>query len=253
MEIEHEANTSEINTTYSKADIQRLSQAFRRHGFVKIPDIVSSELKSRIHQEAHQLLNEHAERRDITLATTNHTPRYLSVVHSDMVTKHGHLIRHCSEHPKLLKTLSAIAGEPLLLDVKPDEKFVITKQEYKGDTHGWHWGDYAFALIWLIEVPPLENGGMLQCVPHTNWDKKNPRIHEYLLENPIYTYGFEKGDVYFLRADTTLHRTVPLTKDVCRIMLNMTWAAYSDINKNSLEVDDRWWSDESASFVDTAA
>jgi len=248
MEIE-----TQINTIYNEHDIWDFSHTFRRQGFVKIPDVVSAQLKSRIHQEAHQLLNEHAERRDITLATTNHTPRYLSVVHSEMVSKYGHLIRTCAENPLLMDFLSKIAGEPLLLDVKPDEKFVITKQEFKGDTHGWHWGDYAFALIWLIEVPPLDCGGMLQCIPHTSWDKSNPRIHEYLVKNPIQTYGFETGDVYFLRADTTLHRTVPLTQNVTRIMLNMTWAAQRDIDKNSLAVDDRWWSDATATEASVVA
>lgn len=245
--IAHQENT------FANNDIRQLSHDFRRQGFVKIPNIVSNQLKSGIHQEAYNLLAEHAERRDITLATTDHTPRHLSVVHSEMVTRYGHLIRRVSESDALLNFLSQIAGETLLLDVKPDEKFVITKQEFKGDTHGWHWGDYAFALIWLIEVPPLENGGMLQCIAHTSWDKKHPQINRYLIENPISTYGFEPGDVYFLRADTTLHRTVPLNKDVTRIMLNMTWAAHSDIEKNSLNEDDRWWSDENASKAEAAA
>ena len=74
-----------------------------------------------------------------------------------------------------------------------------------------------------------------------------------MTENPISTYGFDSEDVYFLRADTTLHRTVPLNKDVTRIMLNMTWAAHSDIEKNSLNEDDRWWSYENASKAEAAA
>jgi L-lysine 4-chlorinase len=238
-----------INQTFDDANIRQLSHQFRRDGFVKVPNIVSESLKSRIHEEIYQLLNNHAERRDLTLATTGHTPRKLSVVHSEMVSAHGHLIRSCSESDSFIKFLSKLAGEILLLDVKADEKFVITKQEFKGDTHGWHWGDYAFALIWLAEVPPLECGGMLQCIPHTSWDKSNPRINDYICQNNIQTHGFVKGDVYFLRADSTLHRTVPLGQDATRIMLNMTWACAADIGKNALEVDDRWWSDEQAEKV----
>ena len=103
MEIE-----TQINTIYNEHDIWDFSHTFRRQGFVKIPDVVSAQLKSRIHQEAHQLLNEHAERRDITLATTNHTPRYLSVVHSEMVSKYGHLIRTCAENPLLIDFLGTV-------------------------------------------------------------------------------------------------------------------------------------------------
>lgn len=238
---------SHLENTFCKKSTQTLSHAFKKHGFVKIPTIVSDDFKKNVHDEAYQLLENHSERRDITLATTDNTPRHLSVVHSEMVSQHGHLIRSCSESKPFLSFLSKIAGEELLLDVKSDEKFVITKQEFKGDTHGWHWGDYAFALIWLIKVPPVTSGGMLQCIPNTTWDKENPRINQYLCEHPITTYAFEPNDIYFLRADTTLHRTVPLSQNVDRIMLNMTWACHADIEKNSLQEDDRWWSDESAS------
>jgi hypothetical protein len=86
---------------------------------------------------------------------------------------------------------------------------------------------------------------MLQCVPHTRWNKSNPRIHEYLCDNPIQTYGFTTGDIYFLRTDTTLHRTVPLNRDTTRVILNMTWAAEKDLRR-SLDGEDRWWEDSTA-------
>lgn len=242
-----------LNHQFTELDTDTLSDHFRRNGFVKIPNIVSSELKRKIHDEVYLLLESHSERRDIKLETTGNTPRNLSVVHSQMVSQFGHLIRACSENKSLIKFLSKIAGEKLLLDVISDEKFVITKQEYQGDTHGWHWGDYAFALIWLVKVPHVEAGGMLQCIPHTHWNKKNPSINQYLCNNPIQTYSFEEGDIYLLRADTTLHRTVPLSEDVTRIMLNMTWACKADIAKNSLTEDDRWWSNEAATRANATA
>lgn len=225
-----------------------LANAFQRDGFVKMPNLVPKQIKQTVHEEVYRLL-EHAERRDITLATTDHTPRKLNIVHSDMVMTHSQYLLDLAENKVLLEFLGEIAGEPLFTDIKSDERFVITKQTQVGDTHGWHWGDYAFALIWLVEVPPLAHGGMLQCVPHTRWDKTNPRINHYLVNNPIHTYAFEKGDVYLLRADTTLHRTVPLSQDATRIMLNMSWGAASDIGKSSLDVDDRWWSQPEGHFV----
>jgi len=72
---------------------------------------------------------------------------------------------------------------------------------------------------------------MLQCVPHTNWDKDNPRVEEYLQQNPIRTYANATGDLYFLRSDTTLHRTIPLRTAATRIILNTCWASESDIEK----------------------
>ncbi|HWL87631.1 MAG TPA: hypothetical protein VNO21_17625 [Polyangiaceae bacterium] len=164
----------------------------------------------------------------------------MSVVRSEFIAAHGELIRRVYRCAPLVKALSQIAGEPLFPCPSDDEEFLITRQEKKGDTHGWHWGDFSVALIWIVDTPSLGAGGMLQCVPHTRWDKTNPRIHEYLCENPIATYGFQTGDLYFLRTDTTLHRTVPLNVDARRIILNMTWAAKKDL-EGRLIGNDRWW------------
>lgn len=100
------------------------------------------------------------------------------------VVENSPLIGALSKSEVLLGTLSLIAGTRIVASVSQDEEYLITKQERKGDTHGWHWGDYSFALIWIIETPPIAKGGMLQCVPHTSWDKSNPRIHEFLCSHP---------------------------------------------------------------------
>jgi hypothetical protein len=60
------------------------------------------------------------------------------------------------------------------------EQFVITALDQDGDTHGWHWDDYSFALVWIIDCPPVAYGGFVQCVPHTEWDKNDPRLHKWL-------------------------------------------------------------------------
>jgi hypothetical protein len=70
-------------------------------------------------------------------------------------------------------------------------------------------------------------------------------VNEYLCANPIRTYGFVPGDIYLLRTDTTLHRTVPLTSDATRIILNMTFASEADLQRG-LTGDDRWWEDSAA-------
>ncbi|WP_411705380.1 hypothetical protein, partial [Edaphovirga cremea] len=61
----------------------------------------------------------------------------------------------------------------------------------------------------------------------------------------IATYGFETGDIYFLRTDTTLHRTIPLNEDAIRIILNMTWADEKYLDRN-LHGNDRWWENQHA-------
>ncbi|MFA6303970.1 MAG: ArpA protein [Legionella sp.] len=230
-----------ISNEFSIKKIRALSETFSRQGMVKIPNIVSEAMKKTIHQEIMVLLKQFSERRDLILKTTDNTPRYLSVVRSELIAQHSLMLSKVRESTSLLQFLKQITQEKLLIDVKEDEKFVITKQEFSGDTHGWHWGDYSYALIWIVEVPPVDCGGMLQCIPHTSWDKDEPNLYQYLCDNPIYTYSFLPGDIYLLKADTTLHRTVPLRYDATRIMLNMTWGSARDIKKQSIEVDDRWW------------
>ncbi|STX51575.1 ArpA protein [Legionella busanensis] len=234
------------NSVFTEKKIRALREQFSRQGMVKIPNIVSENLKKKVHNEIYNLLEKYAERRDLLLKTTDNTPRYLSVVRSELIEEHSMTIKHIRESADLLMFLEKITQERLLIDVKEDEKFVITKQEFSGDTHGWHWGDYSFALIWIVEMPPVDCGGMLQCVPHTSWDKESPDVHQYFCDNPISTYSFVPGDVYLLKADTTLHRTLPLRYNATRIMLNMTWASMRDQANPFLTVDDRWWDNVNA-------
>jgi L-lysine 4-chlorinase len=227
-----------------------LYSRFHRDGFVKVRDIVPDTIRDVIHADVLDLLEKNAERRDLLLATTGRTPRFMSVVRSELIAGPSSFINTVYVSAPLLAALARIAGEELFACPLADEKFLITSQDRKGDTHGWHWGDFSFALIWIIDAPPLENGGMLQCVPHTVWNKSAPRIHQYLCDNPIATYGFVPGDLYLLRTDTTLHRTVPLTEDARRVILNMTWASAKDL-RSGLDGNDRWWEDSAVEAAST--
>lgn len=230
---------------YSPEERLSLSQDFRRYGFVKVSGIVSVETKDAVKQEVLRLLDNFSERRDLTLATTDYTPRRMSVVRSENIAEHGSLITSIYQDDAVVNCLADIARERLHPCPSADEEFLITRHEKKGDTHGWHWGDFTFALIWVLETPPIEFGGMLQCVPHTDWDKSNPRIHEYLCRHQITTYPFVSGDIYFLKTDTTLHRTIPLNRDATRIILNMTFASEKDLAWQTGQAD-RWWTDKPA-------
>jgi hypothetical protein len=243
-----EAIQSAHESTFTHGAIVRLKNEFSRNGFIKVRDIIPDEISEQVRTEVYALLDDHAERRDLRLATTGYTPRFMSVVKSEEIAE-NHLISILYRSRALNALLTQITGESLYPCPSKDEEFLITRQERKGDTHGWHWGDFSYALIWIIETPSLDVGGMLQCVPHTTWDKSDPQIHQYLCDNQISTYSFTSGDIYLLRTDTTLHRTVPLNEDTTRIILNMTWAARRDLGK-TLIGDDRWWEDERAAATE---
>jgi hypothetical protein len=227
------------------AALFELRNRFDRDGFVLVSNIVPAELKQDVRAEVLNLLEEHAERRDLLLKTTDDTPRFMSVVRSEIIAQRGKLITELYGCAPLISAVERIVGERPHPCPAEDEEFLITRHERAGDTHGWHWGDFSFALIWIIDTLDIEHGGMLQCVPHTIWNKTNPQINRYLCANPIVTYGFVPGDIYLLRTDTTLHRTVPLTRDGTRIILNMTFASEKDLRRG-LTGQDRWWEDSEA-------
>lgn len=232
-------------TTTEKSEVLSYSQKLRRSGIAIVTNLIKKSTIDEVKKDAERLLSLSAERRDLHLATTDYTPRYMSVVRSEEIIEHGQLIKDLYVSGEARKLVELISGESLENCPREDEELLISLHEKKGDTHGWHWGDYSYALIWVLESPPIEVGGLLQCVPHTDWDKTNPQINKYLSNNPIDTYAFKSGDVYLLRTDTTLHRTLPLSMDSKRIMLNMTFATKQDSAKEFLD-DDRWWEDEQA-------
>jgi L-lysine 4-chlorinase len=243
-----------LETRFSDEAVERLADDFSRYGFVNFDSsarIMPDDLTREIGAETDRLVREHKERRDLLLKTTGNTPRHLSIVKSEDIEK-SDLIRTVAHSPALLGFLSRVARERVVPEVSDDERYVITHQQFKSDTHGWHWGDYSFALIWCLVMPPIEHGGMLQCVPHTHWNKAKAQVNETLCSRPIDTHGLVSGDLYFLRTDTTLHRTVPLTEDCTRTILNMTWASEQDLQKE-LVGDDRWFQNPEVQAVTALA
>jgi hypothetical protein len=242
MNTLEETKTLSFMNKVSPSELLATSHFFKREGFVKVSDAFSWEIRKEMKLEALRLLDLYAERRDLKLKTTGDTPRRMSVVTSQNIAENSTFIQKIYHSKELVNFLESIVKERLFHCPSKDEEFLITLQEKPGDTHGWHWGDYRYAMIWILEIPPIEHGGMLQCVPHTSWNKSDPKINFYLCENAIRTYGFVSGDVYLLKSDTTLHRTVPLSCDATRIMLNMTWGCVDDMAKG---VDnDRWWAEK---------
>lgn len=212
-------------------EVKHLSQHFRREGYVKIPHLIPADVKTLVRDEVHRLLDLHAKRIDIRLKETGDSPRKMSTVSQAAIAQDSELIPAIYGSEALTGFLSRLAREQVVACPWDEEKFVIIRQEKAGDTHGWHWGDFSFTVIWIIEAPPMEYGGMLQCVPHTDWDKQNPRVHDYLVKYPIRTYPHDTGDIYFLRSDTTLHRTVPLREAKTRIILNTCWGSLQDAQR----------------------
>ena len=208
----------------SKEDVRELSHEFSRYGYCKISQFFPKEWFDIAYRDVDSLLERFGKRIDILMKETSDSPRFMTTISATQISKHGNELPILYGSETLKEFLSQITGMPVTSCPWEGEKYIINRQERKGDTHGWHWGDYPYAVIWVLKAPPQEFGGMLQCVPHTSWDKEKPNVNHYLTQHPIHTFGHDSGDVYFLKSDTTLHRVVPLSDDKERIILNFTYS-----------------------------
>lgn len=205
---------------------------FERHGYLKITDLVCPDVREVVMGEARRLLENHAKRRDMLIESTGFTPRNLSNVPRDIINENSEIIPAVYHSPYIKKLIQGLTGDEIIGIPWIWDEFIINSQHKAGDTHGWHWGDYPFTIIWVVQATPIHTGGLLECVPHTNWNKKNPRINNLIAENPIESHFHETGDVYLLKTDTTLHRVSPLTEDVQRIILNTAFERARDKDRH---------------------
>jgi hypothetical protein len=220
-----------LGIAYSEAEISALAEHFQTYGFARIPGLVSAEVLQALTAEVRGALDEHGLRIDVEIPETGNTKRSMTTVSQKLIARSTTLVDQIYTSSVITGFLSRLAGEEVVECPWEHEKYVIIRQERVGDTHGWHWGDFPFTVIWLLEVPSPEVGGSLQTVAHTTWDKEDPQVARWLGEGEIHTWDFVTGDVYFLRSDTTLHRTIPLREDATRIILNTCWGSLATADK----------------------
>ena len=148
------------------------------------------------------------------------------------IKEKSELITNIYNNKDIRSFLGYVANDEIV-DTWEYEQTLITKLTEPGDTHGWHWGDYPYTLIWIVEHPDDPSyGALLQCIPHTFWEKDSEDMIKYILENKISTKHHLTGDVYFLKSDTTLHQVTPLNKNTTRIMLNTCWGSANDTRED---------------------
>jgi hypothetical protein len=187
-------------------------------------------LVRRLQGEASDLTEVNTRRIDIKVRVTGNTPRRMGSLPNSIFESHSTLFTALYHVPSFRGLLSTIAGSPVLDCTYPDEQITGTHQTQVGDTHGWHWGDHEWAWIFIAEAPGPEHGGLLQCVPHTTWNKKDPAVNRNLLGGQIRSYHHESGESYFFKTDSTLHRTMPIqTEGVVRTIVNLTYASVRDL------------------------
>jgi hypothetical protein len=162
--------------------IAALRAAFARDAFVDVTAAIPPEWRARVGAEVTAALDAHAVRRDVRIAVTGESPRRYRVVGRDTLAATCPLAAEVYRTETLLALVGAIAGEPVAPVPHVPEELIATRLETAGDTHGWHWDDYGFALVWVLRAPPPTDGAALELIPNVPWNKSAPRLEAILGE-----------------------------------------------------------------------
>jgi hypothetical protein len=205
-------------------------EAFARSGFADVTELIPAGTRACVAAEAIAALDAHSVRRDIRVDATGGSPRRYRVVDRDTLAAACPTAAALYHSDLLLERIGAIAGEALAPVPYVPEELIATRLERAGDTHGWHWDDYAFALVWVLRAPPAGSGADLEYVTGVPWHKDAPQIDAILAGSEPVRAHVAAGTVYLLRTDTTLHRVTPLRFDAQRDALCFSYAAVRDLD-----------------------
>jgi len=162
---------------------------------------------------------------------TDGTPRNMRTVGQPVIKDKGPLIDAFYFAPALLELVERVVGEQVHTCPYPGEHYVISQLDRHGDTHGWHWDDYTYGIILVLEAPHYTQGGFVQAVPNTAWDKANPDVYGALLSSQVRSYALAPGDGYVIKTNSTMHRVHPIRGEDRRTIVNMTLASTADLSR----------------------
>lgn len=232
-----EIKTNNIISTYFndeivKQRIREIKSEFQLNDYALVSELIPTKIKYQIRNEVFSSYESNGIRRDIHLKETANTPRKMTNIRYIDLKETCPIVEAVYQNSILMEKLSYIAGENLYSCPWENERYISTRLESAGDTHGWHWDDYSFTLIWILEAPLYGNGGELEIVPNTSWNKKKPDIENIVLNTKTQTKHHRTFDLYLFRSDKTLHRVLPISKGSQRTILNMVWASQREMDKN---------------------
>lgn len=204
---------------------------FARDGFADVSVLFPPEVRARVSAEVTAALDAHSVRRDVRIGVTGGTPRRYRILDRDTLASACPATAQLYRSPHVLTLVGAVAGQPVVPVPYVAEELIATRLESAGDTHGWHWDDYAFALVWVLCAPAARDGATLEYITGVPWCKADPNIEAILAEREPVRAHIASGTLYLLRTDTTLHRVTPLQRNVRRDALCFSYAATADIHR----------------------
>ncbi|MEU8518271.1 hypothetical protein [Streptomyces sp. NBC_01216] len=216
---------------FDTAATAEIREKFAAEHIVPLRGLLPPELFVPIRDEAFGIMDRHGVSHDLTFEITDNTPRSMTTVGQPVIKDEGPLIDAFYFSPRVLDLVSRVVGEKVHTCPYAGEHYVISRLLKSGDTHGWHWDDYTYGIILVLEAPHYTEGGFVQAVSHTSWDKENPDVHGALISSQVRSYALEPGDAYVVKTNTTMHRVYPIRGEGRRTIVNMTLASDDDLSR----------------------
>lgn len=211
--------------------VGELKQRFAEEHIVPLRGMCPPEIFEAIRKEACGLIDRHGASHDLVFDITDGTPRTMTTVGQPVIKDEGPLIDAFYFTDDLLSMVGEVVGEQVHTCPYAGEHYVISRLGKTGDTHGWHWDDYTYGFILVLHAPEYRDGGFVQAVPNTSWDKENPDVHGALLKSQVRSYHLSAGDAYVVKTNTTMHRVYPIRGEATRTIVNMTLASEADLSR----------------------
>ncbi|MEW5545726.1 HalD/BesD family halogenase [Pseudomonas soli] len=203
----------------SGRDIDFLKYTLATEGVVCLDGFLPEDFREELASEADALLATHGRRVNVLVQSTGNTPRkYVSVGRDDVFT-HAPRIAGFYSDENLLRFLRLLANNSVIACPYEPEQIVVNRMDEVGDTHGWHWDDYTYSLVLVLEAPQAHSGAQVEYVDGTQWDKKSAKVEHYLNTLAVNSLKLQSGSAYVLLGKRVMHRVSPLmTKDLRKII-----------------------------------
>lgn len=211
-------------------DVEHLKSTLSKDGVVCIDDFIPEHSIKELASEVDSLVANYGRNVNVHIESTGNTPRKYRSVSRDDVFAHAPLISRMYLDESLLSFIRMLADDTVIPCPYEPEQIVVNKMSSVGDTHGWHWDDYSYSLVIVLEAPCPANGAQVEFVDGTSWDKKSPKVSHYLSTRQTQSLKLSRGSIYILLGKRVMHRVSPLLSDDTRKIICFSYATEEERN-----------------------
>ncbi|MFI5779578.1 hypothetical protein [Nocardia sp. NPDC051570] len=230
---------TEVKMRLAAYDVDLLGTALRNNGVVQLDEFLPSVLEQELTEEADQLLRLHGRRVNALIPSTSNTPRKYVSVSRDNIFDHALTITQLYHDAELIRFLADLTKSDVITCPYEPEQIVVNRMSETGDTHGWHWDDYSYSLVCILEAPERQNGAQVEYVDGTSWNKGSANVQQYLDTLTVESLDVAPGSAYVLLGKRVMHRVAPLLRADTRKIVCFSYATeeerHTSVDHGSME------------------